>query len=65
MKDAQSSYNPAVAIYNEGQKKAAKEAKHKVVSVNFGSHHQNFLSEAKQMFQGKPIEERESTSALH
>jgi hypothetical protein len=54
MKGITSSYQPAVANYNE--RKGAQTTKteggnpHKVVSVNFGSHRPSFVSETKQMF---------------
>ena len=63
MKGASSSYQPAVANNNERGVATAIEGKpHKLVSVNFGSHRPNFVSETKQMFQGKAPDRRESGS---
>jgi hypothetical protein len=64
MKGVASSYQPAVAIFNERNLKSIATVEgnpHKVVSVNLGSHKQNFVSETKQMFQGRAPETKDNS----
>ena len=53
MKNVETSYNPAVTSNMKSSNNEAALKAHYSVSVKFGSHQQDFISEAKHMFTNK------------